>query len=298
MRVTQGMLNNNMLRNVSQSYNQMDKYMDQLSTGKKINRPSDDPVVAMRGVSHRESLAKVEQFERNISEVNSWMDNSDATMNEAGNALHKVRELVIQASNDTYEESQRENISKEVSQLRDHLKELANTKVNNKYIFNGSNTTEPRFNEDGTLNVPNPGDAPNNQPVNIEVSEGVRLQANVNPNEVFSQDMFDDLDDLVAKLEDENATPKELDSFISDMDQHSQNLVNERADLGARMNRVEMVEDRLGQQNVSVSKLMSDNEDADIEEVIMNLKMQESVHRASLGAGARIMQPSLLDFLR
>ncbi|SDO02920.1 flagellar hook-associated protein FlgL [Tenuibacillus multivorans] len=294
MRVTQSMLNNNMLRNISNSYSNMDQYMDQLSSGKKINRPSDDPVVAMKGVSYRSALTKVEQFERNISEVHNWMDNSDETMDEANQALQRTRELIIQASNDTYEDNQRNNIGEEVEQLKEHLYDLANTKVNNKYIFNGTNTTEKRFNDDGTLKV----DPPNNEAVMIEVSDGVKLQANVNPDNVFSKDMFDKLDEITQALEDPNTTGEDLDNYLSDIDGFSQGLINERADLGARMNRVEMVENRLGQQKVSTTKLLSDNEDADIEEVIMNLKMQESVHRASLAAGSRIIQPTLMDFLR
>ncbi|TFB24379.1 flagellar hook-associated protein FlgL [Filobacillus milosensis] len=295
MRVTQGMLNNNMLRNISQGYERMDKYMDQLSTGKKINRPSDDPVVAMRGVSHRSTLDKVEQYERNISEVHNWMDNSDEALNETGQALQRLRELTVQASNDTYDNNQLKNINEEVKQLTNHMKELANTKVNNKYIFNGTDTTQPRFKEDGTLN-----DAANisNAAVNIEVSDGIRLQANVNPENVFSQQLFDDLQELGNKLSDQNTAGADLDEYIGKIDEHFQGLVNERADLGARMNRVEMVEDRVSQQKVATTKLLSDNEDADIEEVIMNLKMQESVHRASLSAGARVIQPTLMDFLR
>ncbi|RPF54357.1 flagellar hook-associated protein FlgL [Aquisalibacillus elongatus] len=291
MRVTQSMLNNNMLRNISQSYSSMDKYMDQLSTGKKINRPSDDPVVAMKGVNYRSELTKVEQFERNISEVHNWMDNSDESLNESNQALQSVRELLVQASNDTYEENQRDNIAEEVSELRDHLEDLANTKVNNKYIFNGTNTLGKRV-EDGNV------DETNNSAVNIEVMDGVTLQANVNPENVFSQDLFDDLQEIEDALRNPDTRGDDLDEFIDVVDGHSQNLVNERADLGARMNRVEMIEDRLGQQKVSTNKLLSDNEDADIEEVIMNLKMQESVHRASLSAGSRIIQPSLIDFLR
>lgn len=280
-----------MLRNISQSYSSMDKYMDQLSTGKKINRPSDDPVVAMKGVNYRSELTKVEQFERNISEVHNWMDNSDESLNESNQALQSVRELLVQASNDTYEENQRDNIAEEVSELRDHLEDLANTKVNNKYIFNGTNTLGKRV-EDGNV------DETNNSAVNIEVMDGVTLQANVNPENVFSQDLFDDLQEIEDALRNPDTRGDDLDEFIDVVDGHSQNLVNERADLGARMNRVEMIEDRLGQQKVSTNKLLSDNEDADIEEVIMNLKMQESVHRASLSAGSRIIQPSLIDFLR
>lgn len=75
------MLSNNMLRNLTHSNTQMNKYMEQLYTGKKISKPSDDPMIAMKGVSYRSELARINQFERNTSEVNSWLDNTDAAMN-------------------------------------------------------------------------------------------------------------------------------------------------------------------------------------------------------------------------
>ena len=295
MRITQSMISQNMLKNISNSYSQIDKYMDQLSTGKKINRPSDDPVVAMRGVSHRYRLGKLEQYERNIAEVNNWMDNSDDAMNEAGQALHRVRELIIQASNDTYEENQRNNISKEVDQLKKHLVDIANTKVNNKYIFNGTNTTEARFDKDGQLI--NAADT-NNNDVEIELADGIKVRSNVNPANAFPADLFSKLDEVVAELENPNASNATIEGYIEDIDGFTQSLTNERADLGARMNRVELMESRIAQQRVATTDLMSSNEDADMEKVIMNLVQAESVHRAALGAGSRVIQPTLLDFLR
>ncbi|WP_411953904.1 flagellar hook-associated protein FlgL [Alkalibacillus sp. S2W] len=363
MRVTQSMLSQNMMNNIQKNNSEMQKYMEQLSTGKKINRPSDDPVVAMKGVDYRSELSKVEQFERNMSEVNTWMDSSDEAMNEAGQALTRVRELVIQASNDTYEENQRGNMASEVEEIKNHLRDIANTQVNNKYIFNGTNTDNARFNEDGfveahnangdlvpvinnsddvlneidgqngdlaDLNIDDPNiersvnqmmnhdnldittvaeaedymnnnmPAPNNNAVNIEVSDGVDLKANTNPSNTFSADMFDELNNIVNKLtqDDPPLNGDDFDEHLTTLDQFSQDLVNERADLGARMNRAELIETRLSQQEVTTTDLMSQNEDADLTEVITNLRMQENVHRASLSAGSRIIQPTLMDFLR
>ncbi|WP_394218434.1 flagellar hook-associated protein FlgL [Halobacillus trueperi] len=293
MRVTQSMLSNNMLRNLSDSYRNMGKYQEQLSTGKKISRPSQDPVVAMKGINYRQQVTEVEQFQRNIGEVHNWMDNSDAALDKATQAMQRVRELTVQASNDTYDEGQRENIAKEIHQLKEHIGSIANTKVNDKYIFNGSNTTEAPFDMDDLEGSGPPG----NDPVNIEVSSGVKIQTNVTPGNVFNQQLFEDLENFASALEGDT-TQGELGDFIESFDGHIGNIVNERADLGARMNRVELIEDRLESQKVSATKMMSDNEDADIEKVITDLKTQESVHRAAMGVGARIIQPTLMDFLR
>ncbi|MFB5661003.1 flagellar hook-associated protein FlgL [Alteribacillus sp. HJP-4] len=291
MRVTQSMLAQNSLRHLSQGYSKLGNLQDQLSTGKKITRASQDPVVAMNGMRYRSQTVEVGQFQRNLSEVYNWMDSSDAALDESTQALQRVRELTTQASNDTYEEGQRSNIAEEVAQLKEHLISIANTKSNNKYIFNGQDTTNPPVDENGSTSSDGKGD------VEIELLKGVTIPVNSDPQNVFSDQLFQDLEDLESALLDENTSGEDLSGFIDTIDGHINNAVNERAELGARMNRVEMIESRLGEQEVIAERIMSENEDADMEEVIIKLMSQENVHRAALSAGARIIQPSLMDFL-
>ncbi|ENH98393.1 flagellar hook-associated protein FlgL [Gracilibacillus halophilus YIM-C55.5] len=309
MRVTQGMLTGNMLRNVSNSYQDIGKYMEQLSTGKKINNPSDDPVVAMKGMNYRTQVKNTDQYERNINEVHTWMDNSDDAMDKAQDALDRLRELAVQGSNDTYEEGQRGNIASEVEQLRDHLLDVANTKVNNKYIFSGTQTTGNDGDEPYQINGDDPTDNDffdfngNSSNVNIEVSDGVKLPVNVTPDQVFTKEnaegnnMFETVTNFANDLRD-GASGEDLNQYIAQIDEHIDDNVNARADLGARQNRIELIEDRVQSQGISAEEMMSDNEDADMEKVIMKLTSQESVHRAALSAGARVIQPTLMDFLR
>ncbi|WP_100405458.1 flagellar hook-associated protein FlgL [Bacillus solitudinis] len=391
MRVTQMMLSTSTLRHISQGYNRLSVVQDQLSTGKKIVRASQDPVVAMKGMRYRSQVTEVEQFQRNLREVYNWMDTADSTLGEATDSLARIRELATQASNDTYEGTQRANVAKEVKQLREHLQSLANTKNSTKFIFNGTDTTNPPIidmekmdkgitalfeaganldsmdvtyagktfrvvNDDGagTLTfqdvrqtVPAFGDAnfdeeavqlkitndsvtfseknknpnesapvtksvrtddvivsdrdavsANTQTVEIELLKGVSIPVNVNPASVFSNALFGDIIRLERALENPEITGKELTSYIDDFYGHIDQFVAERAELGARVNRVEMIENRLMQQDVNAKRIMSDNEDVDMEKVIIDLTIQESVHRAALASGARIMQPTLMDFLR
>ncbi|MGP4105577.1 flagellar hook-associated protein FlgL [Virgibacillus sp. L01] len=307
MRITQGMLSNNMLNNLSNSYSKMNTYMNQLSTGKKINRPSDDPVIAMKGMSYRTELKEVEQYQRNTNEVHNWMDNSDAALDKTTQALQKLRELAVQASNDTYDDGQRENIMEEAEQLKEHLIDIANTNVNGKYIFNGTSTdTKPvSTNENGDITKI----AINSDPVMIEVANGTKLQANVDAGSVFAgdpntnnaagdpNDLFGEIDSFIKALAD-GKDQGEIESNIKTLDVNIDNVVNARADLGARMNRLELVENRLSEQEVIATKTMSENEDIDYEKVITKLTSQESIHRAALSAGSRIIQPTLMDFLR
>ncbi|MFD2655572.1 flagellar hook-associated protein FlgL [Gracilibacillus thailandensis] len=298
MRVTQSMLTNNMLRNLSSSYQSLGKYMDQLSTGKKINRPSDDPVVAMKGMDYRTQVNQVEQFKRNIGEVHNWMDNSDSALEKVQKGLERLRELAVQGANGTYEEGQRGNIASEVEQIKEHMLELANTKVNNKFIFSGAETTgnagDPPYelNDDGTFVNPI-----NNDDVRIEVSSGTKIRVNVEPDSIFNEELFTDLTEFAETLRD-GTDDEAIGEFIERIDTHIDNNVNARADLGARQNRIDLIENRVEEQLVTAKDMMSKNEDADLEQVIMNLTSQEAVHRAALSGGARIIQPTLLDFLR
>lgn len=293
MRVTQSMLAGNSLRNLSKSYEKMGTYQDQLATGKKINRPSDDPVVAMKGMHYRTNLTEVEQYQRNISEAYQWMENSEAGIEQGTQVLQRVRELMVQASNGTNSPDDLKAIGSEIKQLKEDLVGSANTQVAGKYIFNGTQTkTAPvTLNTDGTVSVNIDSSA-----FEIEVSKDVKLRSNINNDNVFSKELFDVMSSIEQALTSGDMSGS--DDMLSKLDDRLDVMNAERAELGARYNRLELIEDRVGKQEVVATRILSDNEDADMERVIMDLKTQESVHRAALSVGARIIQPTLMDFLR
>ncbi|TQS74830.1 flagellar hook-associated protein FlgL [Ornithinibacillus gellani] len=297
MRVTQNMLANNMLRNISSSYSKLGKYMEQLNTGKKVHKPSDDPVIVMKGMSYRSEVSRIGQYMRNTGEVHNWMDNSDAALDKATKTLQKLQELAVQASNDTYDAEARSSIAEEAAQLKEHLISIANTSVNGKYIFNGTNTTEKPYDPDG-----NKQDSFNADTVLIEIAPGVTLEANVNGDRVFGTpegtdegNVFEVIDTFINRLTNEEG---DISASIEDLEASLNQVINARADLGARMNRLDLIEDRLSEQELVATNMMSKNEDIDYEKVITDLITQESIHRAALAAGSKIIQPSLLDFLR
>ncbi|WP_282033773.1 flagellar hook-associated protein FlgL [Metabacillus indicus] len=293
MRVTQSMLAANSLRNLSKSYEKMGTYQDQLATGKKISRPSDDPVVAMKGMHYRTNLTEVEQYQRNISEAYQWMENSEAGIEQGTQVLQRVRELVVQASNGTNSPEDLKAIGAEIKQLKEDLVGSANTQVAGNYIFNGTETKKApvTLNADGTVTV-----LVDKSPFEVEVSKGVSLKANINSDNVFSEELFTVVGSIEKALTSGDASG--LDGLLSDLDRKMDAMTAERAELGARYNRLELIEDRVMKQEVVSTRILSENEDADLEKVIISLTAQESLHRAALSVGARIMQPTLMDFLR
>lgn len=308
MRVTQSMLSNNMLRNLSTSYSKMSELQNQINTGSKITRPSDDPVIAIKGMSYRKDLNKVSQFERNMNEVNSWLDSSDDALGQVGDALNRVKELVVQAANDTNTADERKKIKLEIDQIRSQIQDLANTKIADKYIFNGTKTQSPLF-VNGQLN-PEIYDSSTGEfisatsgEVNMEVFDGIQLQVNTSN----AAELYKNVDDLMANISSalDASDGEQIGNLLGGLADGTDDTLSElqnkvleaRADVGARQNRVEMMSNRLSSQEINVTKQMSQNEDVDYAEAITQMITHESIHQASLSVGAKIIQQTLVNFL-
>lgn len=298
VRVTQTMLNSNMLRNLNNSMHNMDKLQHQLSSGSKIAKPSDDPVVAARGMFYRSSLMENDQYKRNVDEAQSWMDMTDTTMDEMGNIMKRVKELLVYSGDGAVSPEDLKTMGAEIEELKNHMGTLANQQINGKYIFAGTDTNKAPFDANA---LGGKGDfvSTNASPINLEVSQNVFVTSNVNAQNIFNYpnaagNVFKVLNNIIDELK----AGRSATQFQTVMDDQFDNLLAERATLGASVNRVELIAERLDSQEVSITGLMSKNEDADMAKVMTDLKTQESVHNAALGAGARIIQPTLLDFLR
>lgn len=308
MRVTQSMLSNNMLRNLNTSYSKLSKIQQQIESGKMITRPSDDPVVAVKGMNYRTNLDKVNQFQRNISEAKTWLDTTDEALDQVGGALKRVKELVVQAANDTVTSEDRKKINSEISQIKQQLRDLANTKVGDNYIFSGTHTGQPLY-TDPTAPGQNPAitipGAEND--VKIDVFDSISIKVNTQGNKYF-----DDIDSFMGELStllDSGATGAELSSALGadltsvngtfpGLDTLFDDTLTARADVGARQNRIEMMENRLDIHYINVTKQMSENEDTDYPSAITEMVTQNSVHQAALSVGAKIIQQTLVDFIR
>ena len=308
MRVTQSMLSSNMLRNLSASYSKMGKLQEQMTTGKKVNRPSDDPVAVMKGMGYRVQVDKVMQFKRNLGEVNNYLDSTDDALTQVGSTLKRANELMVNASTGSMTQEDREAILEEIKQLRETAKDLANTKTGEKHIFSGTKTGTPLH--DKTEPIPPdlalPGrdadgyptvvaDTPFEKEIKIEVFDGVTMTVNTD-----AMQMFKEIDKMFADIETaiEAGESPELGKFITSTQEQMDKLLMKQAEVGALQNRAEMMDNRLGSQEGIVKKQMSQNEDVEIEVVITEMVTQEALHRAALSVGAKIIQPSLVDFLR
>ncbi|MDN4606792.1 flagellar hook-associated protein FlgL [Sporosarcina highlanderae] len=291
MRVTQSMLSNNTVRNLMTSYNKMGKLQEQAASGKRINRPSDDPEAAMKSIGFRNQVDKIEQYKKNLIEVNNYLDSSDDALDSVGQALHRAKELVTNAANTgAMNPEEREFIKIELRQLQETIQDLANTQVMGNYIFSGTKTDTPLFNKQTKEFTPDTDGF--SKDIEIEIFNGVNLKVNTN-----ARDLFEGLNTFFKGITEAGEDVK-FDKALADLDKQMDDVLALRMDIGGRSNRAELMQNRLDIQEASTKKLQSENEDIDFEKVITEMLTQEAVYRASLSVGARVIQPSLVDFLR
>lgn len=316
MRITNNMLVDNMLFNLNANLGRLDTLNQQYATGKKFQVPSDDPIGASKSLKLNTDLSKVEQYKRNADDANSWMKETESALVGIGSVLHRAYELTVEAANGTYAGDDLIKIKEEIDQLKSHLVQVANSTYAGRHIFSGYKTDLPLLNEGGNYDLNGKGMKSNEIfEYNVGVSESIKVNTigiavfgvgDVNETDPFSKleatsgtsksyliDVFDKLSDAL-KI---NAHD-ELESSIGRIQNCMNQTLAVRSEIGAKMNRLELTEKKLDSQVLSVKTLLSKNEDVDMAQVIIDVNTEENIYRASLAAGAKIIQPSLVDFLR
>lgn len=302
MRITNNMLVNNMVNHIGRNLVRMESYQKRLATGKKISVPSDDPVVAARALKLRTDVSQINQHIRNVDDAMSWLEITEASLNNVGEILHRARELAVQGSNGTSTVEDTQKIAQEVEQLKGQLIQVGNATYAGRYIFSGFKTDTKLLNDDGTFAI----DVHNTESIMYEIGISDNINVNVLGGQLFNNggqattggtgQLIQMMTNYIDAL---NSGDKDnISGAIADIDEEFNNLLAIRAGVGARYNRLELTRDRLESDKLNFSKLMSENEDVDQAENIMLLKNEENVYRASLSGGAKIIQNSLVDFLR
>ncbi len=309
MRITNNMLINNMVNYIGNNLTRLSKYQSQLATGKKIQVPSDDPVVAARALKLRTDVSELKQYKSNVEDAQSWLDITETTLSNMGDVLHRVRELTVKGGTGTNTQEETEKIAAELKQLKEQMIKLGNTTYAGRYIFSGFKTDKPLLNDDGSFAM---DVSTSRENIKYEIGIGDNININVTGGDLFNNGgdaVYDEvsgtgqtgmvishMNELISALETGDTTA--VGNMLNEIDEDINTVLRIRADVGARSNRLELTANRLENDIVNFTKLMSNNEDVDIAETIINLQNEQNVYNASLAGGARIIQTSLIDFLR
>jgi flagellar hook-associated protein 3 FlgL len=333
MRITGKMMSSNAVSNIQSNMERLDVTNDQLSKGTKINLPQDDPGGAVRTMSYKTSLNEIEKYIDNTNNAKSYLSTTDTALGQMGEILQRVRELSIQAANDSFEQTSRDAVASEVNELIEQLVVIGNSSVGSRYIFAGYNTLEKPFKFqtgqevfEETGQLPNLIDTEGNERKNlliddvvnveytgdegilmVEVDKGVVMDYSVPGKYVLKSeegDLFEHLMTLrnnIYKGDTQNDFDQDgttIEKEIGELDVIFSKLMRFRSQVGAKMRRVEQVQTRLKDTKISMSDMLSETQDTDMTKKLMDLKVQENVQRMSLSVGSRVIQPTLVDFLK
>lgn len=302
IRVTQRIIVDRTLNNIADQLLSLLKLQDQLATGRRINSPSDNPLDARRGINARTLLGKNRQFLNNIESVRPQLLEASTAIETAVDIMQRVRELTLQGASGTNAQSQLNLIATEIDQLLEGVFEQSNQKTNGRSVFAGTRTLTPAFSatRDPVSNeitaVSYDG---NDQFIQITVGESVNVNLNIPGSEVFlgTEDVFQLLIDIRDDLRAGDQASLR-NSRIGQLDTVLDQLLTPLAKMGTLQNRLERLSAKIDDGIVQLQRLMSDVLDADLAEVIVNLNAQTNAFQAALSAGARVIVPSLLDFIQ
>jgi flagellar hook-associated protein 3 FlgL len=272
----------------------------QLSSGKRINAPADDPTGSAQLLSISESVKVTEQYQSNIKHVQSRLELEDTALASVGDALQRARELTVQALNDTNGPQDRAAIAKEVRQLMDEVTGLANRKDGaGEYLFGGFQGQNPPFSHDGSGTFSYAGDQGQRQ---VQVGPARLVADGDSGLDVFMkvpvsgggfEDVFSTLYKLATDLEADAPNGASLDQIDAAMD----HVLGLRATAGARLNAVESQQTINGALLEQLENTRSSIEDLDYAEAASRLSQQSVTLQAAQQAFVRVQNLNLFNFL-
>lgn len=289
MRVTNGMIVNTSLNGLYNNMNRLNKTYAQMTTGKKIQTVSDDPIIAGRSLKLKTTVLETTQYESNTKEAMSWMEVSEAALSNITEILKEIRTKCVQGANGTLEKEDLEVIETEIQQLWEQIQEEANTTYGDRYVFSGFKTDQPLF-KDGILNQ----NLSNTNNDKIEYEIGVKSTIDVNVYGMY--DLVEKMDNFINGLK--GGTADDFTNAIKEIDEKLLADISQKtSDLGSRMSRVEYTQQRLVDHKTTFKNLLSNTEDVDIEETYTNFTIEYSAYQSALQATSKIITNTLADYL-
>ena len=317
MRITQRSLATTSLQGLNRNMEAIAKLQAQMTSGKTINKPSDDPTGTNSAMQVRSELAGAVQYARNISDGIGQLDAADSALQSMTKQLQRVRDLTVQASNaGTMSETSRAAIATEVLGLRDSMLGVANSTSQGRPVFGGVTSGSIAYDAAGSYAGFGGTSTTPAIPVTRQVSDADSVRVDITGPEAFGEtqpaktvggtvvpatrDLFAIVKDIAAHVSPDPAAPVPgtLAEDLADLDEALSRMSTAAADIGTRTNRIETAKQVNADLQLTLTSRSADIENVDLAKTITNLTMQQTGYEAALSATAKVIQPTLLDFLR
>ena len=321
MRITNSMMITRTMRNQNTNLEKKNKWNHDLSTLTNLHKPSDDPIRVSRTLRLESDISMSIQYKDNIESAKSWLEKTESAFNEINSVYQSIRELAVQGANGVLKGEDTQKIAQEIKELKNHLIQIGNDTYLGRHIFTGYQTDKKLLNDDGSYNVTDLDFKPINTTVPIgdpayneanlssevikyKVGDSQHIDVNITGDRVFGAlvdpdnkpQLFVDIDNLLTALDKGNH--EDASASIAKMDEQLKVLLQVRGEVGAKVNMIDVMSERMFDVNVNLRDLLSKTRDTDVAETQIQLVTAEAAYRASLAVTARIIQPTLVDFLR
>jgi flagellar hook-associated protein 3 FlgL len=300
-RVTNLMTSRLVLSGIEDASSRLARTQQKLSTGKEILRPSDDPLATHRALSYREEVEGLEQYQSNVTDGVAWQNVSDVALQRISDYVARAQELALQGASDSTSPAGRKALAEEVDQLVEAVKQEANSSYAGRFVFAGTATGAPPYAAGSDTYTGNAETFARQIGPGVSVAANTRIDGLLGNGQGAGDDrLLHVLRDVADHLRSGTAADANLlrTTDITRLEQNTDVLLGLRAEVGARANRLEAAGGRLSEIEESATRLLSETEDADMAEAMVQFSMQQAVYQSALRSGANIVQASLLDFLR
>lgn len=299
-RVTHMSAQRSVLANMQKNLSAMVQLQEQASSGKRISKVSDDPARAADALSLRGQQKTTEQYVRNGEDGLSWLNVADAALSTTTSLLQRARDLVVRGSNTgTLNPAAREALAAELDGIKDSLLDQANTQYVGRSIFAGTSGAGHAF-DTTTYGFTGVSGAS----VERRTSDFVTIRVDSDGASVFGDELTDKtspsysvfalIDDIAGQIR----SGENPQAALNDIDSRLSQVTTQAATIGARTNQIERAISSSKYGATTLKSEVMGIENIDLAQTIMDLKMQEVAYTSSLNASARVLQPTLLDYLR
>jgi len=290
-RVTQQTMGAQSFANLQASLDRLQGLQERLSSGKRVQRPSDDPTSMGAALKYRTQLARSAQYQRSIDDAQGWLGTADTSLRNTNTLLQQVHDLVLQGMNASVGPSQRQAIASQVDEIGKSLLGVANTTYLGRPVFGGTVAGTVAYGPAGQY----VGDS---VAVTRMVEENTVVTVGFPGTQAFGSppnDVFTALATIAADL---RSAPENLGADLGSLEQRMQSVLDAAGVVGAREQTLEGIRSRAQEADVSLRGSLSEAEDIDLPKALMDLNLQQAAYQAALAATQRVIQPSLVDFLR
>jgi flagellar hook-associated protein 3 FlgL len=296
-RITNQMSSQMTLAGIESALDRLDSTQQELSTGKSINQPSDNPSGTALALQLNTDLSNLTGYSNNVTDGTGWATAQSSALTDITNCVQRIQELTTEAANGTQTTADQQASAQEVNQLIDQIKQDANTQYNGQYVFSGSATsTAPYQSGSNDTYGGNSGTVTRTIGPNTTLTISANLQGVLgNGQSAGDGQLLDTLRTISSDMQSGNSSG--LNTDLSSISTNLNSLSGLSANVGAVQDRLQMASSRIQTLQTSDTQVLSSTQDADMASTEISYSTQQAALTAALQAGANIVQESLMNFL-